>query len=52
MAAYAAGELGADWVVGAELPQYAERLALARYNDADYVASLDERAREESCEGG
>ncbi len=38
----AAGELIATWVAGDRLPDYAFALSPARYDDAGYVASLDE----------
>jgi glycine/D-amino acid oxidase-like deaminating enzyme len=45
MAAPAAGELAAAWITeGSERPDYAEALAPDRYDDPDYMASLDEGA--------
>jgi glycine/D-amino acid oxidase-like deaminating enzyme len=43
MAACAAGELGALWVTDSGLPDYADALALQRYDDPAYVASLEHR---------
>jgi len=40
MASCAAGELVAAWVASTELPDYAQQLSLARYDDPAYVASL------------
>ena len=40
MAACAAGSLCAKWLVGADLPDYAADLGLARYDDADLMADL------------
>jgi glycine/D-amino acid oxidase-like deaminating enzyme len=41
MVSCAAGELIAAWVAGSELPAYAQRLSLARYDDPAYAGSLD-----------
>lgn len=41
MVSCAAGELIAAWVAGSELPAYAQKLSLARYDDPTHVASLD-----------
>jgi glycine/D-amino acid oxidase-like deaminating enzyme len=43
MTGCAAGELGAAWVAGAELPEYADALTLSRYDNPAYVASLENR---------
>ena len=40
MAACAAGELCARWIVGAPLPAYAGQLGLARYEDEALIAEL------------
>jgi D-arginine dehydrogenase len=40
MAACAAGELCAKWIAGEELPGYAEKLSLARYEDEELMAEL------------
>lgn len=40
MAACAAGELCAHWIAGAPLPDYAEALSLARYDDAKLMTEL------------
>jgi len=40
MAACAAGSLCAKWLAGAELPDYAAALSLARYDDAALMADL------------
>ncbi|MGB0389726.1 MAG: FAD-dependent oxidoreductase, partial [Ardenticatenaceae bacterium] len=42
MTSCAAGELIATWVAGDTLPDYAPAFSPARYDDAAYVASLDE----------
>ena len=42
MAACAAGSLCAKWLVGADLPDYAADLSLARYDDAALMAGLAE----------
>lgn len=41
MASSAAGELAATWITGGELPDYAASLALQRYDDPAYVASIE-----------
>ena len=41
MVSCAAGELAAAWVAGSELPDYAQQLSLARYDDPAYAASLN-----------
>ncbi len=40
MAACAAGELCADWIAGGALPEYAQDLSLARYQDDRLIATL------------
>jgi D-arginine dehydrogenase len=40
MAACAAGELCAKRIAGEELPGYAEKLSLARYEDEELMAEL------------
>ena len=40
MAGCAAGELGALWIIGGDLPDYAEELSLERYSDSRYKQSL------------
>jgi glycine/D-amino acid oxidase-like deaminating enzyme len=40
MAACAAGAIGAAWVTGGDLPDYASTLSLARYDDPDLMAEL------------
>jgi hypothetical protein len=42
MSAAAAGSLCASWIAGAELPDYAAPLSLARYADDALVAKLRE----------
>jgi glycine/D-amino acid oxidase-like deaminating enzyme len=44
MAAPAAGELAAAWIAGGERPGYAAALSPDRYDDPEYMASLDEGA--------
>ncbi len=43
MAACAAGELCANWLLGAELPDYANALSLSRRDDADLMIELREQ---------
>ena len=45
MAACAAGYLAAALATGAEVPDYAARLGLARYDDPEFVAALEKIAR-------
>ena len=41
MAACAAGSICAAWATGAELPEYAEKLSLRRYQDKQFMAELE-----------
>ncbi len=41
MSACATGELCADWVNGGKLPEYAQALSLARYEDTKLMAELE-----------
>lgn len=41
MAACAAGALCADWIMGKELPTYAQALSLMRYDDTGLMAELE-----------
>ena len=44
MAACATGALCASWVLGAPRPEFAERLSLSRYDDANFMRQLQDSA--------
>jgi glycine/D-amino acid oxidase-like deaminating enzyme len=48
MSACATGELLAQHILGADLPEYAQALLLSRYEDAEYIKSI--RTLEDSGE--